>query len=376
MNTQQVSAKLQGLVEDLIKKEKLVHNAILGVLDADSGFTWSGAVGYSDPTKRTPMQAETPFFLASITKTYTAAVMMILQERGQLALGDKIAKYLPADLIDSIHRFKGTDYTAQLTIRHLLHHTSGLPDFYLDRPKGGKSLNELLFNEGDRGYTRAEAMGMVRAGLTPKFPPATPDPQTGLHLGAKGHYSETNYHLLGGIIEQVTGRPLPEVYEALLFRPLGLTETYFYGHPRSRALTPPAAFFHQDRPLQVPLALQAAGPGGGLISTIADSLRFMQALTQGKCFARKETFAAMQQWNQLFPPFQYGTGLMRFAMPRIFSLFSPSPTLIGHAGSTGSFLFYAKELNIYLAGTVNQTLRQRAPYPLMLKAANIIRKGR
>lgn len=376
MNPQQVSAKLQTLLDNTVGSDKLIHNAVLGVAHLDSNFTWSGAAGYTDQARRTPMQADTPFFLASITKMYTTAAVMILQERGKLALGDKISQYLPAALIQGIHRYKGTDYTPQLTIRHLVSHTSGLADYSLDRPKGGKSLFDRLFTEGDRAFTLDDVVRMVREDLTPKFPPAVPDAKTGLHLKARAHYSDTNYQLLGAIIESVTERPLHAVFEEFFFRPLNLTQTYLHGHPGINVSGAPAAIFHKERALNLDLAMKSVSAQGGMVSTVGESLRFMKALTQGELFARKDTFETMQQWNKLFFPLQYGYGLMRFKLPWLLSPFAPSPELVGHSGSTGSFLYFAKELNLYVAGTVNQNQRQRAPFPLMLKVAEIFRQIR
>lgn len=376
MNTQQVSTKLQALLDQLVSGDKLVQSAVMGLYHGDSAFTWSGAAGYADANRRAPMTAQTPFCLASISKTYTAAALMLLEERGKLQLGDRIGRYLPRELTQGIHRFKGTEYTDSLTLRHLVTHTSGLADYSVDKPKGGKSLFERLFNEGDRAFDLEYVMRLNREELPPKFAPATPDPTTGHHLNAKAHYSDTNFRLLGAILEQVAEKPLHELYEELLFEPLGLTETYLYGHPRGSALGAPATLFHGPKPLNIPLALQSTSAQGGMVSTVSDTLRFLRALVQGELFARPETFPSMQHWNKIYFPMQYGYGLMKFHVPRLLSPFSPSPVLVGHSGSTGSFLYYSAEKNIYLSGTVNQNMRFRAPFALMLKAIQIIERAR
>jgi D-alanyl-D-alanine carboxypeptidase len=371
-----VGSQLQALLENLVRRDGQIRNAVFGVADGDTGFTWSGAVGFADPEGRRAMQPETPYFIASVTKMYTTAAILLLQERGQLHLDDPISQYLPGELITGIHRYKGQDYTHQLTIRHLISHTSGLADFSLDRPRQGQSLMKQLWTEGDRAFTLADVLRLVREDLSPKFPPAVPDPQTGRFTPAKAHYSDTNFQLLGAIIEAVTARPLHEVYEAFFFRPLDLTNTYLFGHPWRVLSSEPAAFFYQERALRLPLAMQSVSAQGGIVSTVADSLRFLRALTQGELFRRPATFQAMQQWNKIFFPFQYGYGLMRFKLPRLLSPFAPAPELVGHSGSTGSFLYVCQELNLYLAGTINHTQRPRAPFPLMLRAIEIIRKGR
>jgi D-alanyl-D-alanine carboxypeptidase len=96
----------------------------------------------------------------------------------------------------------------------------------------------------------------------------------------------------------------------------------------------------------------------------------------GELFASPTTLAAMQRWNPIFFPLQYGYGLMRFKLPRLLSPFGFSPELIGHSGSSGSFLYYCPELDLYMAGTINQMALPRVPFPLMLKVARIVERAR
>jgi len=366
MNQELVGAKLQTLLDNLVRKDKSIYNATLGVATEEPNFTWAGAAGTADAAGGTAMQPETPYFLASITKMYTAVAVMILQERGRLDLGDRLAKYLPASLIQGIHRLKGTDYTDQITLRQLLSHSSGLADYSLERPRQGKPFHLCLFTEGDRSFTVDDVMRLVRDELTPYFPPSA----------TKAHYSDTNYQLLGAVIEAATGGRLHDLFAELFFLPRGMTQTYLSGYPRMAAPAEPAKIYFRDRALNIPQAMKSIGAQGGMVSTSQDSLRFLQALTRGEVFARRETFAAMQQWNKIFFPLEYGLGLMRFKMPRWMSPFMPAPELVGHSGSTGSFLYYSAERKLYIAGTVNQVERQRAPFQIMLQVAEILRKAR
>jgi CubicO group peptidase (beta-lactamase class C family) len=97
---------------------------------------------------------------------------------------------------------------------------------------------------------------------------------------------------------------------------------------------------------------------------------------RGELFASKATLETMQRWNRIFFPFQYGYGLMRFKTPRFLSPFNYSPELIGHSGSTGSFLYYCKDLDFYMAGTINQMALKSAPFRLMLRVAEIFKGTR
>ena len=81
----------------------------------------------------------------------------------------------------------------------------------------------------------------------------------------------------------------------------------------------------------------------------------------------------MTRWNPLFFPLQYGTGLMRFKLPRAMTLFRATPELIGHSGSSGSFAFYAPQDQVYIAGTFNQFDKPSRPFNFMLKVAAAVK---
>lgn len=80
------------------------------------------------------------------------------------------------------------------------------------------------------------------------------------------------------------------------------------------------------------------------------------------------------RFYHIFFPLQYGYGLMRFKLPRRFSPFSISPELIGHSGSSASFLSYAPDLDLYLTGKMNQMNQRSAPFQWMIKVAQVFKK--
>lgn len=258
-------------------------------------------------------------------------------------------------MVQGIHRFKGTDYSGSLTIRHLIGQTSGLRDYFLDKPKGGKSLFERLL----------------------LFPPSSPfDARTERRHRTRAHYSDTNYKLLGAIIESVTEEPLHKTFKAFFFDPLELRQTYIYGQPNEGNSIPMAPTFYKGRALLLDKMLGSTGPEGGLVSTVHDTIRFGKAVMRGELFRDPKTLQSMQHWHSIFFPFQYGYGLMRFHVPRFLSPFQYSPELVGHSGSTGSFLYYCKDLDLYMAGTINEFALRSAPFRLMLKVADMFRRLR
>ena len=209
---------MQELLSRLIESDRSIRNCSLSVEKADGSFSWSGAAGVTQDGQM-PMTKDTPIYIASVTKLYTATVIMRLYEMGSLSLGDPMTKFLPENLIGGIHVFKGTDYTGQISVEQLLSHTSGIPDYYSEKAKDGKSLFELSVENPDRIWTADETIERARKEMTPNFPP-----------GTNASYSDTNYQLLGKIIEVITGKPLEAAYQDVIFAPLGLHHTWLVGH--------------------------------------------------------------------------------------------------------------------------------------------------
>lgn len=373
---------LDALLRELAQ-QRGVHHAVVHVEGGDGEFEWSGAIGEAAPGGP-PMTPETPYLIASITKLYTATLAMLLVEEGQLALDAPVSDYLPSGYAEGIHRRRGVDASGRVTVRNLLAHTSGLPNYLEDAPKGGKSLSALIFEEGDRAFGDEEALQAVRS-LEAHFEPQPP-------AARQIRYSDTNYWLLGMIIERLTGMALERAYKSMIVRPLGLHHTYLFG--RSEPLDPTPAMavpWVNDRPLDLPLFLQSHAADGGLVATAGDTIAFLRALHTGGVFRRPETYRTMLERTHRFGfptdaatlrapswPIEGGLGILRFQLPRLLTGFRRMPALVGHTGSTGSWLFHSHELDVYLAGTVDQATAGSLPYrlaPRLLRALEPLRRA-
>lgn len=363
--------RLQSEIDAVVRKNRDVFSAVLGVADTEADFRWAGAAGTAYADKAEEMRVDTPIFIASITKTYVAAATMILEERERLSLDDPISKFLPGTILEGLHRYKGRDYSDQLRVYHLTSHTSGLPDYFLGRPEGGKSMYDLIVAGSDEEWDVERAVDITKQRLSPKFPPEPKDQE---RSGKKAYYSDTNYQLLGAVIESVTEKDLDDVLSELIIDPLGLSSTYMhgYGEPQVAPDSRPATIYYGTRPLHLDKAMKSFGPDGGMVSNVQDSLKFLRHFMEGKLFANPATLKRMKRWRSIFFPFQYGLGLMRFKLPRILSPFSATPELIGHSGSSSAFLYNVDGTELYMAGTLNQIEKQGRPVRLMLKIAKIV----
>ena len=148
----EIGRRLQALLEGLASRAP-IKQAIMAVQTSDRAFRWEGALGES--ADGTPLRADAPIFIASIDKLFNATIAMKLSEQGRLDIDASILAYLSPDLTRGLHRLGGVDYSERITVRHLLGHTSGLADWWEDRPEDGPSLVDRVISEGDRACSAA-----------------------------------------------------------------------------------------------------------------------------------------------------------------------------------------------------------------------------
>ena len=191
------AAVLQRALE-AARKSMVIPGIEATVILAD-GRTWTGVAGDAVAATHAKVTPETPFAIASVTKTFTAALILRLAEQGRLTIDDRLARWLP-----------NYPNAARITLRMLLQHTSGLADFF-QNPKFDTALNRAK----GRAWTPAEVLPFV---AKPAFAP-----------GKGWGYSNTNYVLLGLVAEMAGGAPWADQVRDDFFVPLGLASTYVQG---------------------------------------------------------------------------------------------------------------------------------------------------
>jgi CubicO group peptidase (beta-lactamase class C family) len=215
---------------------------------------------------------------------------------------------------------------------------------------------ELFTADPGRRWTVEETIHRSRKDMTPNFRP-----------GTAASYSDTNFQLLGKVIVAITGKPLEAVYSEVLFRPLGLRHTWLGGRstPEAAPSGEVADVFSDGMKITGVRSNGSYWADGGIVSTAEDAVVFLQALNEGKII-RKDTLKSMHKWHKIQFPLQYGYGTMYFELPRLLNMVMRKPSLWGHSGSTGSFLYYAEELDLYMAGSINQTGLNPRTFKMML----------
>ena len=206
---------------------------------------YSKGYGMADLEHDVPLSPSSPFYMASVSKQFTAIAVLLLVEDGKIALTDPVRKFIP----------ELPEYAGAITIRHLLTHTSGVRDYL--------TLGFLAGLSPDFVHTDSSFLHMISRQSALNFPP-----------GSEFLYSNSGYVLLSLVVKNVTGKSLNEFAQERIFGPLGMKSTRFQ-HDHS-SLVPGKAFGYERRGGLWHTAnsmLDTVGDGG-LYSTVEDMLRW------------------------------------------------------------------------------------------------------
>jgi D-alanyl-D-alanine carboxypeptidase len=324
-------AAYQVLLDDMTRNG--VVGATMSVYDPDQGM-WLGASGKADLHAGIPMQACNLSRMGSTVKMFTATVILKLQEEGKLQLDDKLSSYLQGDNIDKI---KNAEVA---TIRQLLQHSSGIYNYIQNLQFQTASLNDLL------KPWHAEDLLQYAYHQEPYFAP-----------GEDLRYSNTNYILLGLLIEKLEGKPLYQVFEDKIFAPLGLASTQFAGkNPVPDGIARGYIDIYSN--LQVIEGTYYSGwdyysADGGLISNPYDMNVFFRALMHGQIINQNSldemlTLKTPKESDPAFYEVHYGLGIFQMTTEKGLCYFH-SGDAIGYYAS----MFYFPEDSTTVVYAVN-----------------------
>lgn len=307
------------------------------------GLSWALAAGGIERGGER-VAPSTPFRIASITKTFTAAVIVQLAAEGRLGFDDTMARHLPGsvgDLVDRLHVIDGRSFGASITIRQLLTHASGLFDY-----AQSEGFFAAIAAAPDRPWTpRAMLEGSIEWGR-PHFAPGE---------GYGYAYSDTGYVLLGLIIEALDARPLHDSYRARIVEPLGLRATYLEGHEPHRG--PVMAHPYQGDFDVMPIHGTADWAGGGLVSDVDDLAVFAQALMAGEVVPAPFLAEMLRFDFRTLDPTRHSPGFAGYGFG-VEARQSDGFLLRGHRGHWGAWMHIDPVSGLTVTGTISQAERR------------------
>ena len=307
---QNIKQKLGNYIDSLYAHHKVSGSFAI----AENGnFTFQKAVGFADAEKNSKANINTQYRVGSVTKIFTAVLMMKAVEEKKISLDQKLSEFITE-----------IPNGEKITLEQLLQHRSGIhnltdePEFwqYYTTPK-----------------TSIELIGIIK-----KY-------KSDFEPGSKHDYSNSNYILLGIILEKIYKTSYADLLEAKLTKPLRLKLTKIGGTIDSSKNQAKSFYFENGKYIAVPESDMSIPIGAGnIVSTPMELIKFIQALENGK-FVTKESLSKMKSFVD-----DYGYGLVHFPYEKTFGY--------GHTGGIDNFrtaLFYFPKLKVAVAYVANQT---------------------
>lgn len=275
-------------------------------------YRFEGASGFANLTDETPMPTNGAFRIGSITKMFTATVIMQLEEDGVLTLDDTLAQWLP-EVADEL------PYGDEITLYQLLSHTSGLFNIVEHESYYADIFTEMVVDE----ITGIPTLDCAQRDPNDTLASYVYGKDALFEPGTSWYYSNTNYTLLGMIIEVAMDMPLVEAYRTNIYEPLGMESTFMdcyedavidivHGYSGVGETMADVTDLHES----------IGWSAGGMVSTAPDLIAFARGLFGGELFDDPETLIAM---TTPAPNSPYGLGMFI------------SEDYLGHPGGIAGF---------------------------------------
>jgi len=312
-----ISSSVDSLLTRVIRKN--APGAAVAVIQ-NGRFLHKKGYGLADLRTKQPVQPETCFMLASVSKQFTAMAIMILKEEGKIAYEDTLPKFFP-----EVPRGWKT-----ITVKHLLTHTSGIPDrFYL-----------IGYAEG---YTNQDILDRLIQTRYLDFMP-----------GTKHKYSNSGYNLLAMIVEKVSGQPFREFLKERIFDPLGMHNTVVYDETEPVIENRAIGYKQSGRGYRPNDFLLWTSGSSGIFSNVEDLFKWDQCLYTEKLVSAETLKEAFSPHARVDRRENYGYGWRITA--------NEGSKAVYHAGSLGgahTIIFRVPEKRFTIILLANVEIRSR-----------------
>ncbi|MBE0635740.1 beta-lactamase family protein [Candidatus Bipolaricaulota bacterium] len=343
-----IEARLQRVLDRGVESRRSSYPGAVLYVDSEPSGIWSGVAGLANAATGEAMTADSRFCIGSITKTFVATVVLQLMEEGVIDLDASIDIYLPENLPVAISNME------RITVRMLLNHTSGIPEWLTE------DVIARLTEDPSTVWKIDEVLRIAMAQDMPFEP------------GEGYAYSNTDYTILGLIIEEQTGVSWEDQVRARVLDPLDLIDTVIRNPGETSPLPRMARGYVamgrdlMDLTLTDPSMAGAAG-GNVMVSTAKDLAYFITALLDGELFTSAQTLDEMLGFvdapDENGIPYWYGLGLERYDIDGV--------NFIGHAGGAVGYstvMYVAPDAGITLVASHNAYDLGAAYLDLMIPA--------
>lgn len=291
----------------------------------------------------------TPFFSASVAKSATATLIAQEVVAGAINFDTPIAEILGSET-DGLFRSPGA------TIAQLLSHTSGAACYFEDTPRTGASMKHLAVSDPDRHWEAPELLQFVRERLRPIAEP-----------GARFHYADTGFVLLGRALEVLTGRGAFELMRERIIEPAGMTNAVMWlREPGPEHIAPLWLGKHEVSTNQ---SLTLDWMGGGFVGTTDDLTALARSLSDGTLLPRDTVDQLARPRNTFRAGIEYGLGMMQLRYDKFSPFLRQLPRRIGHLGVTSAHMFTEPESQSSIVLNFHSTREMRASFMTHIRIA-------
>lgn len=310
-----------------------------------------------------------PFHAASAGKLMTATLIAMLVEEGHFDFDTQIGTLLPESDLTGLPAAVGVALPTEVTVEHLLTHTSGLPDFF-EPPQGTETACSIrtIGPNRDRLWGPSELLDEVRR-----------LPEVG-HPGERFHYTDINYVLLGRIAEEATGERFAVLLRERVLEPSGMT----------RSSTPYDADEPPEDPAEIDVAplwisghelsgthsLSHAWACGGIVSVPEDFVRFQRALYGGELISPTHLAHLTRPRHRFRRGIRYGAGTMTLCFEEFLPLLLRGlPQPVGHNGVTSTHVFHYPQQDAHVVLNFHSTREMNHSFMTHVRIAQLLAKS-
>ncbi len=347
VKAKQIEKDLDALIPKYLSdnKDAPVNNILIYLENENKKIVYHKAFGFRDEEKTDPAQKQDLFKTASSSKPFTAAVVLQMYEEGKFDLNDPISKYIGDNTFvnfDKLHLFNNKSYGKIITIAQALNHTSGVADIFLEDQQ---FIGGVLSNPSQQWTPKTlfEKFYELNYNTKSKFVPGAND---------KFAYSDTNYFLLGLLIEKISGNTYESEVRKRVLVPLQMNDTYFEYRELKVSPNKFVETFFRNNNVTRNINTSFDWAGGGYVITTLDLKKFIIGLMTNKLFKNPTTLQKMitdygGSGLQTTSGAGYGYGIMNYK--------KGGATFFGHGGFWGVRFLYSPEKKITICLSVGQS---------------------
>lgn len=303
------------------------------------------------------------FHSASIGKMFCSTLILMAIEKSLIKLDSKVSNLLGAKTLDNLFMYKGYDYRNDVTIEHLLSHTSGINDYFEGKTFNKRNFLKEVLKDKNHIYTPNELLDFTK------------NNQHAIGIpGKKFLYSDSGFLLLGFILEEIYQQSYSNILIEQIIRPLALNDTHMCFHDDDFDQSKLAPILFKGVRMELAKSLSCDYSGGGLQTSAKDLATFLKALFSQKLVSNLSLLKMIEPRNSFHGVMRYGLGMIELKLNRLAPWLIDYESLFGGVGSLSVLAFYDLKNNDVYIINLGDSSKMRLSFFILIKMAKLLKK--